>query len=234
METLNEQFFVDNGKHNTFSVNDILQSGEKVLWQQSPKKRTFALKSCIKFLPIAISWAIIDIFILYTIITTMQDQSFLFFIIPFFALHLAPVWICIGSAVKGYAQVKYIKYIITNKRIIVIDGKEMFVSNDIKLKELTSCKVSQNFVGKLSGVCDIIIQSDKNIIVFNDIKNAKYICKKINEIITKIGQNSKDTITCEYCGSVFESSKNKCPFCGATKKLWVFSKKNVQDVEQND
>lgn len=219
METLNEQFFVDNGKHNTFSVNDILQSGEKVLWQQSPKKRTFALKSCIKFLPIAISWAIIDIFILCTIITTMQDQSFLFFIIPFFALHLAPVWICIGSAVKGYAQVKYIKYIITNKRIIFIDGKEMFVSNDIKLKELTSCKVSQNFVEKLSGVCDIIIQSDKNIIVFNDIKNAKYICKKINEIITKIGQNSKDTITCEYCGSVFESSKNKCPFCGATKKL---------------
>ena len=218
MKTLDEQFFVNNEEYKVSSINDVLQSGEKILWQQSPKKRTFVLKACIKFLPVAIIWAIIDTFAIIEMIRTAFSLEFLYFIIPFFLIHLMPVWICITSAVKGFVKVKYINYVITTKRIIVIDGKEMFVSNDIKLKDITSCKTSQSFLGKLSNVYDITIQADNNVIVFSDIKNAKYVCKKINEIIENNAKKDNSTTTCEYCGSIIDKSKNQCKYCGATRK----------------
>ncbi len=218
MKTLDEQFFVKNREDQESSINDILQKDEKIIWQQSPKKRTFALRACMKFLPIAILWAFLDTFAIVEITRTAISPEFLFFIIPFFLLHLTPVWICIASTVTGYVKVKYIKYVITNKRAIIIDGKEMFVSNDIKFQEITSCKTSQSFLGKLSNVCDITITSDNNTIVFNDIKYAKYICKKINELIENNDEQGSNTTTCEYCGSVVEKSKNQCVFCGAPRK----------------
>lgn len=219
MKKLDEQFFVNDDKNKESSVDDLLIKGEKVLWQQSPKKRSFVMQRTIKTLPVALIWAIIDISIIVTLVTTMDNSAFLWFLIPFFALHMAPVWIYIASIVKAYAKVKDIKYVITNKRVIVIDGKDMFISNSINLKNITSCQVNQTFSDKLARVADITILSNENSIIFNDIKDAKFICKKLNEIIiTPSDASFYGKTTCVYCGSVYESSLNKCPSCGATKK----------------
>lgn len=219
MKKIDEQFFVNNGENQKSSLNDILTKDEKILWQQSPKKRSFVMQKTIKTLPIAFIWAIIDISIIITFISTMEDSSFLWFLIPFFALHMAPVWIYIASIVKAYAKVKDIKYVITNKRVIVVDGKDMFISNSINLNNITSCQVNQTFSDKLARVADITILSNENSIIFNDIKDAKFICKKLNEIVvTPSDASFYGKTTCVYCGSVYESSLNKCPSCGATKK----------------
>ena len=177
------------------------------------------MQRTIKFLPVAFIWLLIDVGIIVTFVTTMKDLSFLWFIVPFFALHLAPVWAYIASIVKAYAKVKNLKYVITNKRIMVIDGKDMFISNSINLNNITSCQVNQTFSDKLARVADITILSNENSIIFNDIKDAKFICKKLNEIIiTPSDASFYGKTTCIYCGSVYESSLNKCPSCGATKK----------------
>lgn len=219
MKQIDEQFFVNDNQNKKSSVDDILVKDEKLLWQQTPKKSNFVMQRTIKFLPVAFIWLLIDVGIIVTFVTTMKDLSFLWFIVPFFALHLAPVWAYIASIVKAYAKVKNLKYVITNKRIMVIDGKDMFISNSINLNNITSCQVNQTFSDKLARVADITILSNENSIIFNDIKDAKFICKKLNEIIiTPSDASFYGKTTCIYCGSVYESSLNKCPSCGATKK----------------
>ena len=220
MKQIDEQFFVNDNQNKKSSVDDILVKDEKLLWQQTPKKSNFVMQRTIKFLPVAFIWLLIDVGIIVTFVTTMKDLSFLWFIVPFFALHLAPVWAYIASIVKAYAKVKNLKYVITNKRIMVIDGKDMFVSNSINLNDIKSCNVNQALSGRLARVADITILSNgDNSIVFNDIKDAKFICKKINEIaVSPTDVNGFEKITCNYCGSMYDSSLNKCPSCGATRE----------------
>ena len=220
MKKIDEQFFVNDNQTKTSSVDDVLVKDEKLLWQQTPKKSNFVMQITIKSLPIAFIWLLIDVSIIVTLVTTMEDSSFIWFIIPFFALHLAPVWIYIASVIKAYAKVKNLKYVITNKRVMIIDGKDMFISNSINLNDIKSCNVHQTFTSKLARVADITILSNSdNAIVFNNIKDAKFICKKINEIASSPAEASSfGKITCNYCGSIYDSLLNKCPSCGATRK----------------
>nr|MBE6544590.1 hypothetical protein [Oscillospiraceae bacterium] len=73
----------------TNEKNDIiLSAGEKTIWRGKPKRSAFVATKSLTMLPIAIIWLIIDS---QFILTSFEDGEFLWFIIPFFALHLMPV-----------------------------------------------------------------------------------------------------------------------------------------------
>jgi len=67
-----------------------LAAGESILWRGKPKKSAFIASKSLTLLPIAVIWLILDLNVL---IPSLQAGEMLFFLIPFFALHLMPVWI---------------------------------------------------------------------------------------------------------------------------------------------
>ena len=103
MREIDERFFVNEnkGKKNKVKIEDVLLPGEKILWRGKPKKLSYVLYKCIKLIPIAIIWGAIDFGVLFTIFKDGAGQGIVFFLVPFFAIHLLPVWLCIGSIVKA-------------------------------------------------------------------------------------------------------------------------------------
>ena len=68
----------------------VLGEGEEVLWEGKSKKGAFIATKSLTMFPIAIIWLMLD---LSFIVPSIMEGEMLFFIIPFFTLHLMPVWI---------------------------------------------------------------------------------------------------------------------------------------------
>ena len=78
-------------------MNDDLKSmvgeNEKIMWEGKPSKKCFIFESIFNpMLPFALIWAIIDLGFIGTV-SKFGNDGFGFFLIPFFLLHLMPVWI---------------------------------------------------------------------------------------------------------------------------------------------
>ena len=105
-----------------------LAVGEAILWRGKPKRRAFILSKSLVLLPIAIVWLCIDIPI---IASTIASGEMLFFLIPFFTLHLMPVWLWLVSAVTARRRWQNTNYYVTNRRIILQGG--FFAVNETSL-----------------------------------------------------------------------------------------------------
>ena len=119
-----------------------LVSGEKIIWSGKPKKKAFIINKSITMLPFAL-------------IRASVTEHFLFFIIPFFALHLMPVWIWLGNVVTANKKWENTKYYVTDKRIIIKNG--FFAENyqTIYYKDIKNVNLRIGLLDKMLGVGDI-------------------------------------------------------------------------------
>ena len=97
-----------------------LGTDETVLWQGKPKKSAFIATKSLSLLPIAALWLAFD---LTFIASSFSDESApLFLLVPFFALHLLPVWLWLGSLLTAKRRYKNTFYYLTNRRVIIREG----------------------------------------------------------------------------------------------------------------
>jgi hypothetical protein len=97
----------------------VLATGEAVLWRGKPKKSAFVAAKSLTMLPLAVIWLILD---LNFIVSAFSGGEMLLFIIPFFTLHLMPVWIWLGSTITAGRRWRNTNYYVTNRRIIIQGG----------------------------------------------------------------------------------------------------------------
>ena len=141
---------------NTVQLEDVLAPGEKILWRGAPNKTAYMLNSI--FGPIAffaILWLAIDGFFIYSMISSGEFKEMLGFIIPFFALHLFPVWIWLGGIISASRRWKNTEYAITEKRILIKSG---FFGIDFKSLYYTDIKnatLRKGAIDSMFGVADI-------------------------------------------------------------------------------
>jgi len=98
-----------NGEDNN---RPVLGAGETILWDAKPKKSAYILSKSLILFPIAILWLIIDGSML---ISAIQEGEMLYFLIPFFALHLAPVWIWLANLLSASRRWRNTTYYVTNR-----------------------------------------------------------------------------------------------------------------------
>ena len=110
--------------------NPVLAPGEAILWRGKPKRSAFIATKSLTLMPIAIIWLILD---MNFIIAAFSGGEMLFFLIPFFALHLMPVWIWLGSMLTAGKRWKNTNYYVdlrnANLRIGLLD--KLFHTGDI-------------------------------------------------------------------------------------------------------
>ena len=72
-------------------------------------------------MPFALIWLFLDLYVILTFINIDYSVNLLV-IIPFFAIHLFPVWIWIGDIATANIKWKNTKYYVTDRRIIIQTG----------------------------------------------------------------------------------------------------------------
>ena len=225
MKNIDEKYFHLNNETKINKPEDLLSSGEKVLWKGKPKKSAYVLGKSIKLMPIAIIWGLIDITILITVFSQGELPGFAYlFLLGFFALHLMPVWIWLGSMIKAAREMNSIQYMITNKRIVEVRGKQsLYFNAEIKLTEIENTSLKISFIDRILRVGDIYVSAEKSkTIVLFDIPNSEFIRERLEKLVndTTEEKSKKEAFyennhECSHCGSYYDSSKNKCPMCGA-------------------
>lgn len=174
--------YLDGGRH-----RPVLAAGEAVLWHGKPKRSAFLAVKSLTLLPIAVIWLCLDLNVL---IPSLAAKEMLLFIIPFFALHLMPVWIWLASAISAARRWKNTAYYVTNRRIILQSG--FFAVNETSLfyKDLRNVQMRIGLLNKLFHTGSIVLdggilnrQDGKKPLVIENLEQPYEVYNQIQKII---------------------------------------------------
>lgn len=170
--------------------NPVLAPGEAILWRGKPKRGAFITTKSLTMMPIAIVWLIFD---MNAILSIFSEGELLFFLIPFFALHLMPVWIWLGSMLSAGKRWKNTNYYVTNRRIIIQGG--FFAVNETSLfyKDLRNANLQIGLLNKLLHTGNIIFDdgnygNDRKAqrLALENLEDAPAVYNRIQRIILDI------------------------------------------------
>ncbi len=173
-----------------------LVEGETVLWSAKPKKSAFIINKILVMMPFALMWLLFDSMFIIPISKSEEIVDMLFYIIPFFAIHLMPVWIWLGNCLTANKRWKNTKYYITDKRIIIQTGIVGASYETIYYKDIKNINLKIGVIDKILGVGDIYIDTGAVMSTKNgtrsinsiilDIENPYEIYPKLQKIVLDI------------------------------------------------
>ena len=140
-------------------VKLAINRDEQILWIAKPYKKCFILESIFNpLLPFALAWLWFDLsFISMFMKAQNATQEITGLIIPFFLLHLMPVWMYIGGVLLTFNRYKNTEFAITNKAIYVSGGSLNFHSKIEKYNNIQSIQIQRGFIDQILGVGDVVI-----------------------------------------------------------------------------
>jgi len=144
----------------TNSIEGQLMPDESVIWKGMPKKSAFILNSSVKMAPFALIWLCVDGFMISTFAFSGMMKQMAWFIIPFFALHLMPVWIWLYQMITAAGRWKNTEYAVTNKRIILRNGLVGYQYQSIYYTEISNVSLHVGAIDRMLGVGDVYILMD--------------------------------------------------------------------------
>jgi membrane protein YdbS with pleckstrin-like domain len=163
-------------------IQDLISENEKVIWEGTPDKVCYIWSSVILMLPFAVVWLFFDGFFIFMLISTGMIGKLLFFVIPFFALHLFPVWSVIASYIKNKLEYKNVVYAITDKRIIIRDGLIGIDFKSLDYSEINDVNVHVNILERIRKVGTIICQVQNFNYSFIAVQNPYDVFKMLQKI----------------------------------------------------
>ncbi len=186
---IDEKYFYENSMQKN-SIDDVLNSDEKLLWRGKPNAKSYVLSNILKMLPIAIIWLLFDgAFIVFISIGISKGEvplGILGFVIPFFLIHLTPVWIWIANTVKAVNEVKNIEYAITDRRIIIRTGLVGIDFKFINYSEIDSVNIRVGWIDRIFKVGDIYVNASTNSAVLWDVSNPYGIGRALQKVTVDI------------------------------------------------
>ena len=135
----------------------VLSAGEQILWSGKPQKKAFVVSHSLTMLPIAIIWICFD---LTAISSIFSSGSMQWFLLGFFALHLMPVWIWLGSMLTAPKRWRNTNYYVTNRRIIIQGGFLAVNEKSLFFKDIRSVQCKVGIFDKLFGTGTILFNSE--------------------------------------------------------------------------
>ena len=144
-------------------LKKLIDPKERVLYEGRPSKKCFIFESIFNpLMPFAILWALIDGFFIISASNGFNtDSKELLFLIPFFLLHLMPVWIYLGGVLLSFRRYKNTYYIVTDNGIYVSGGTFTKHFNQKPFAELSHVDLHRGIFDQWFGVGDIVTTSSQ-------------------------------------------------------------------------
>lgn len=174
-------------------LNSMIADNENILWYGKPNKKCFLLEAIFNpLLPFAVIWGIIDFAFIGALLRGDQaaNPPPLFFIIPFFALHLMPVWLYLGGVLLCFRNHKNTHFIVTNKAVYISGGYFSLHFERKTFDQITYFNIRRGFFDQRLGVGDIIFDDPagfpsrrkiKNNFIIHDIPDFQEVYNLIRE-----------------------------------------------------
>lgn len=139
-------------------VEDFKENDEIILWKGKPVKSVYLKEQIFSPLLIfAIIWLILDLGIICGIFASHGIFQGEFFLIPFFILHLAPVWVYLGKVLFAVKKCNNTEYMVTDKAIYAVTGVFTTTCDRKTFQEVTNTSVHQGLFDKQYDVGDVFI-----------------------------------------------------------------------------
>ena len=170
----------------------MLSAGECILWRGKPKRSAFIATKSLTLLPIAAIWLLLDLNIIIPAFSTGQMLGFM---IPFFALHLMPVWVWLGSTISAGKRWQNTNYYVTNKRIIIQGGFLAVNERSVYYKDIQNVQMRIGLLDKLFHTGDIVFDNGTiymgnrqrtNIPAFEDLEDPQSVYRKVQQVVLDI------------------------------------------------
>ena len=169
-----------------------LMQGEEVLWKGKPKKGAFIVGQASQGFAIALVWLCFDGFFIATMLSSGSMDQKLFFLIPFFALHLMPVWVWIKNVATARRRWENTLYCVTDRRILISDG--FFAENyhTIYYRDILGVNLHIGFQDKLFKTGDIIFTLDMPVDPKNKLRGGFYDIEDYSKVYKMIQRTVVD------------------------------------------
>lgn len=172
------------------AIEDVVDSDESILWRDKPDKKAHIAAAIVKSLPFVIIWIIFDFGFIIGISIGMAHKAIplgiLGFVIPFFLVHLTPVWMWIYGIIKAAAELKNMEYVFTDKRIIVRSGIIGIDFKSVYYNEVESVNVKVNWTDKIFRVGDIYINAKASAAVLYDLHDPYKLGMKLQKVVQDV------------------------------------------------
>ena len=140
----------------------IVGQDEQIMYEGKPNKKCFIFE-CIfnPLLPFALLWATIDFGFIGGALSQGDMGDIGAFLIPFFLLHLMPVWIYLGGILFSFRKYRNTAYVVTDRAIYVSEG--IFRKNFIRKSfgELSHINLHRGIFDQWFKVGDVIATSNQ-------------------------------------------------------------------------
>lgn len=196
---INENYFDDKNRQYYCDIGEMLSKDEEIQWEGKPKRFAYTCSLAGPLFVFALIWLCFDGFFIYMLASSGAWEGMEFFmrlgLVGFFAIHLMPVWITISKIVRSIIERRNVRYVLTNKRILIRTG----IIPDIKIidyKDVTSVTCKVGAIDKMLGVGDIYIShvghAGHKIVLF-DISDPRKVANALQIIV----MDKKSTIGAE-------------------------------------
>lgn len=190
MKRIDENYFKVYDVTSKNEIEDVLDSGEHILWREKPNKKAYIWCKVLTMFPNALIWLLFDSMFVVAFIVGFSNGDIpvgVFLVgCAFLLLHLTPVWIWLGGIIAGVKEYKNIEYAFTEKRIIVRSGIIGIDFKNIYYTSVQSVNLKVGIIDKIFKVGDVYIKSENESVVLFDIKNPYEITSKLQKITLDI------------------------------------------------
>ena len=142
-------------------LKQLVGKNEKIMYEGKPNKKCYIFESIFNPLfPFAILWAIID-FAIIGVTLGVEDDGMALFMIPFFLLHLMPVWIYLGGLLLTFRRYRNTYYIVTDNGVYISSGVLSKSFDSKPFQEMSRVNMHRGIFDQVFGVGDIIITTNQ-------------------------------------------------------------------------
>lgn len=138
---------------------DTMLTGEQIVWRGKPKFSVFILETIFNpMLLVAIVWGAFDFNFIRLFFNASQGNAKEMggFLIPFFLLHLMPVWMYLGGVITSVIKYKHTEFAVTTRGIFVSGG---ILARTYEMKpftDLSHVSIHRGILDSILGVGDVI------------------------------------------------------------------------------
>lgn len=140
-----------------FMLESLLMQDETILWKDKPKKSAFIVNASAKMMPVAIIWLLFDSFFISSFLKTGAFSQMAFFLVPFFAIHLIPVWIWLSNVLTANKRWKNTEYAVTDKRVIIRNGLIGYNYQSVYYTDIANVMLEVGTIDSMLKVGDIAL-----------------------------------------------------------------------------